>query len=128
MKKCDRCLQTRHDVIAIAFKGGYSGSFCCACSNAWNEAYHASEACAHYREAEIGLGMLAIMAEKGQHSIADMLEATHNTSQKLNTAMRELFELAKTTMAPQNPLGLCGKEQTDKMPDRYISPITGKKV
>ena len=66
-KKCDRCHTNLSflNTSSTMLKGGYSGLFCDSCMNAWNEAYH-----------EIRLSMLSIMADKGNHSIAEMMEAT----------------------------------------------------
>lgn len=130
MRMCD-CCNVRVDILdapATMLKGGYSGVFCCKCMNKWNEAYHASAACAAYREAEIKLSMVALMAEKGGYPLADVMEAATSTSQMLNSAMRDLYELAKVTLAqlPTHPGGGC--KITESVDPSYISPITGKKV
>jgi len=102
--------------------------------NHWNEAYHESDACSQFREADLKLTVLAAALKGGNVELDKSMEATASISAMYNSAMKDLFYLAKKTFAPlpEPQKGVYKKaniqENYEKKAETYISLRTGEEV
>ena len=147
--RCERCqgpLSFADQAGPITIKGGFSGHFCPSCMNLWNEAYHASDACSRLREADLKLMVLAATAKSGNTELAVTMDAVGSVAQMFDSAMKDLYFLAKETLAPIMKVGMkesfeigsfvspgafAEKAKLDNISESketYISPISGKPV